>query len=84
MLSLLLDMLVSVPLPVTVTTFSIIPEYAIIASIVKTALEPFVKLPIYHILPSHLPTVVTLDTEASLSLKVSVTYTSVALQGPAL
>ena len=83
-LSLLLDMFVSVPLPVTLTTFSIIPEYAIVALIVKVAVEPFAKSPIYQILPSHLPALVTLSSKASLSLKVSYTYTSVALQGPAL
>ena len=38
----------------------------------------------YQISPSHSPTVVTLLIKLSLSLKDSWTYTSVALQGPAL
>jgi len=48
-LSLLLERLVSISLPVTLTAFSIIPVYAGFAIIIKIASDPLVKLPIYQV-----------------------------------
>ena len=48
-LSLLLERLESNSLPVTLTSFSIIPVYAGFAIIVKVALDPLVKLPMNQV-----------------------------------
>ena len=75
-------MLISVSLQVTLTLFSIMPEYTILAVIFKVAFVPLAISPMTHVyLSIYLPGPSTLIISRQ-SLKGSQTYTFVALQGP--
>ena len=75
-------MLMSVSLHVTLTLFSIIPEYMILAVIFKVALVPLAISPMTQVyLSIYLPGPSTLIISRQ-SLKGSQTYTLVALHGP--
>ena len=82
MLSLLFDLFVSLSFPNIATALEIVPAEITSAIIVRFSTSPSFNLPIIQVDPSHSPTVVVLERTLRCGLKVSATYTPVALHGP--